>query len=376
MAKKSFYLLLIFTFFSCSTGKKALQKGDYFEAVTKAIVRLKHSPENKNALQVLQDGYPQTLDWSQEELDLALTSNTPFKWERAILIMEKINLLAENIRSTPAARKIIRNPKTYLSEMNMALENAAEERYNKGEEELKRGTRESGRSAYTHFQKANNFVKGYKQVDSKLTEAREMATAVIILDAVPVTVIKYQLTSDFFYSKVFEYIYANYGEKSLVAVYTPAQHKNSGLKYYDSYIKLDFFDFAIGNTHHSEKEETVENKVKIESKDTTKVEYATYKAKLKTFTDKASSQGSLSVRITETPGNRLIINDVIPGSFTWINEYAIFVGDKEALTKAQLELTRQKAAPLPSNQDMFIEFTKPIYNQLISKLNNYLNRFK
>jgi len=78
----SVIILVIFT--ACSTGKKALQNGDYFSAVTQAVERLKSSPENKDATQVLQDGYPMTLEWSQEEMDMILSSNNQFKWEQAI----------------------------------------------------------------------------------------------------------------------------------------------------------------------------------------------------------------------------------------------------------------------------------------------------
>ena len=52
---------------ACSTGKKALQKGDYFSAVIKAVDRLKSAPENKNAIKVLREGYPMTLEWTQED---------------------------------------------------------------------------------------------------------------------------------------------------------------------------------------------------------------------------------------------------------------------------------------------------------------------
>src|SRR5690606_8598894 len=100
---------------ACSSGKKALQKGYYFSAVSKAVQRLKSSPDNKNALKVLKEGYQLALDWSQEEMDLILSSNAVFKWENAINQMVQVNRLSEEIRSTPAARRIIPEPKTYSS---------------------------------------------------------------------------------------------------------------------------------------------------------------------------------------------------------------------------------------------------------------------
>lgn len=360
---------------SCSTGKKALQKGDYFSAVSKAVERLKSSPENKNATRVLKEGYELALEWSQEEIDLALTSGSAYKWERVIGLMQQVNMLSAEIRSTPAARKIISNPKTYTTEMTLASEKAAEERYNAGLTEFDRNTRESARMAYEHFYMANQFIAGYKNVVELMESAKKQATLKVILEVIPVHTQKYRLSSEFFYSQVFEYLNNRFGEQSFVNFYSPAQAENENIKVPDFIVNMEFFDFSIGNLTHSEKEEKVEKRVKVETKDTTKVEYKNYMAKLKTFSDKVESGGSLRVKIFETPSENLMLDDIIPGAFTWINKYAIFVGDQEALDKKQLELTKRKAMPLPPEQDLFIEFTKPIYNQVTNRLNRFFQRY-
>ena len=116
-------------------------------------------------------------------------------------------------------------------------------------------------------------------------------------------------------------------------------------------------------------------RVKIESKDTTRVQYKNYEAKIKTFSDEVYSGGMLEMNIFEDAGNKQILTDRIPGSFTWVNEYAIFVGDFEALDKNQQALVSRKAVPLPPKQDLFVEFTRPIYDQLTGKLNHFFRRF-
>ena len=45
------YSLIILT--SCSSGKKSLQKGDYFSAIITAVQRLNSAPDNKKAVSVL-----------------------------------------------------------------------------------------------------------------------------------------------------------------------------------------------------------------------------------------------------------------------------------------------------------------------------------
>lgn len=360
---------------SCSTGKKALQKGDYYSAIMKAVDRLKSSPDNKNATNVIRDGYPMMLDWTQEEMDQVLSTNSTDKWERAIGLMEQVNRLSSAIRSTPATRNIINNPKTYTSELTMAYEKAAEMRYNAGLEELKLNTKESARRAFDDFYATNRYVEGYKDVQELMQEAKEMATVNVILQTIPTPSIKYKLSSEFFYDQVFKYLNNHYGPNSFVQVYSPYQADKEGLDRPDFIVDMEFFDFSVGNLTHSEKEENLENKVKIETRDTTQVHYKTYKAKLKTFTDQVVSGGRLRVRVYEPSTDRLLVDDLVPGSFTWVNDYAMYVGDKEALNKQQLELTKRKVLPLPPEQDLFVEFTKPIYSQVTGKLNRFFSRY-
>ena len=55
---------------------------------------------------------------SLQELDIALTSNGEYKWGVAVDLMEKVNHLSGLIRRTPAARKIIPEPKSYSSKLS------------------------------------------------------------------------------------------------------------------------------------------------------------------------------------------------------------------------------------------------------------------
>jgi len=208
-----------------------------------------------------------------------------------------------------------------------------------------------------------------------MNTAKEKATIKVILDAIPVPSQRYQLSSEFFYNQVFEYLNNQFSPKSFVNFYSPFQAEKEGLKNPDFIVDMEFYDFSIGNLTRSEKEENLEKKVQIESRDTTRIQYKTYVAKLKTFTDQVVSGGTLRVRIIEPATDKLLSDELIPGSFTWVNQYAMYVGDLETLDKNQLELTRRKVLPLPPQQDLFIEFTKPIYDQLTQKLNRFFRRY-
>ncbi len=359
---------------SCSTGKKALQKGDYFSALSKAVDRLKSAPNNKNATKVLKEGYPTAINWISEELDHIQNINAQFKWESAINLMEQANHLSSEIRKTPAARNIIANPKSFTSELNSTYTKAANDRYNAGTEELDINTRESARIAYEHFKMADNFVTGYKNARNLMEISKEKATVKVVLETIPVSVSRFQLSSEFFYDQVFEYLNNQFNQHGFVNIFTPFQAEKEDL-IPDYIINLDFFDFSVGNLTHSEKEEIAEKRVKIDSRDTTKTQFKTYQAKLKLLSDQVVSGGSLRARIFEPATDKLLLDEIIPGTFTWVNQYAIFVGDEEALDNNQLRLTKRSVSPLPDQQDLFIEFTRPIYDQLTQRLSRFFSRF-
>ncbi|WP_319480532.1 hypothetical protein [uncultured Draconibacterium sp.] len=374
--KKPYLLLLLLplVLFSCSSGKKALQRGDYYQAISKAVERLKSNPTNDKALEVLEEGYPMAMEWSQEEIDLTLTSNEAFKWERAISIMKRVNGMSDQIRSTPAARKIFPNPKTYTSELNMAYEKAAEDRYQAGLHFIEQESRESARTAYSHFERADQWIPGYKDTQEKMAIAKELATVNVVVEAVTVRTKTYELSSEFFYNQVFEYVNNQFPSHGFVNFFSPKQAENFELNP-DFVVRMEFYDFSVGNLVRSEKEESLTKKVKIPLTDTTFVN-KTYHAKLKTYTDEVISGGRLNYRIVDFQNDKLLRDNLIPGSFTWVNQYAIFAGDEEALSDAQYALTQQKVVPLPPHQDLFIEFTRPIYEQLTNELNSFFRRYR
>ena len=374
--RKPYLLLLLIplVLFSCSSGKKALQRGDYYQAISKAVERLKSNPTNDKALEVLKDGYPMAVEWSQEEIDQTLTSNEAFKWERTISIMNRVNQMSEQIRSTPAARKIFPDPKSYGSELNMAHEKAAEDRYQAGLHFMEQESRESARTAYDHFERADQWISGYKDTHEKMAIAKELATVNVVIEAVTVRTKKYQLSSEFFYNQVFEYLNNKFPSYGFVNFFSPKQAENFELNP-DFVVRMEFYDFSVGNLVRNEKEESLAKRVRVPVTDSTFVT-KTYRAKLKTYTDEVISGGRLNYRIVDFQNDKLMRDNLIPGSFTWVNQYAIFAGDEEALSDEQYALTQQKAIPLPALQDLFIEFTRPIYKQLTDELYNYFRRYR
>jgi len=99
------------------------------------------------------------------------------------------------------------------------------------------------------------------------------------------------------------------------------------------------------------------------------------KGKIKIVTDQVGSGGLLELKTVEFQSQKIIFTDKIPGQFQWQNKYGVFVGDKEVLDNSHAQLIANKEVMPPAPQDMFVLFTKPIFDQLSSRLTNYFKQY-
>jgi len=382
MRKYLFILIgILWLMNACSTGEKALQSGNYYDAIMQATERLGNDPNNKKATKVVSEGYPMAIAFYQEEIDRILTGNDPFRWKQTLDIMEKVNRMSDQIRRIPAARQLVTQPKNYTSEMIEVKNRAAEEMYQAGLLELSENNREAAKQAYFHFQNTNELIRGYKDVARKLTESKDAATLKVVVEQIPVNG-KFEYSAQFFYERVFGMLNDKFRENDFVNFYSPEEAKKADLKFPDMVLQMGFWDFFIDRPQHFEEEheltKQIEEKYTVSAgKDSTvtKTRMVTKKGKIKIVTDRVASGGLLEIKTIDYQSNKVLFADKIPGQFQWENKYAIFVGDKQVLDNNQLQMVANKVAMPPAAQDMFVLFTKPIYDQLSHKLNKYFKQY-
>jgi len=92
--------------FSCTTGKKAFERGDYYSATLQAVNRLRGNPNSSKALQAVKESYPMSLTYFQGKIDYALNANSPFKYSEVVDYYEKMNRLSDEVSRCPAALNI------------------------------------------------------------------------------------------------------------------------------------------------------------------------------------------------------------------------------------------------------------------------------
>lgn len=379
------YLLFLISSFlllnSCSTGEKALQQGNYYDAILKAANRLSSDPDNRKATQVVRDGYPMAIAYYQEEIDQVLTSRDPFRWAKSLDIMQTVNRMSDEIRRIPAARKLVSNPKTYVSEMADVKNKAAEEFYVAGMDALGRKTRETARQALSFFINADAMVPGFKDTRQKMLESKDRATLKVVVEQIPVNG-KYEYSAQFFYDNVFQMLNQQFQEKDFVHFFSPEEAEKTKLKYPDMVLQMGFYDFFIDRPQHYEEEKDllreVEEKYQVKiTKDSTvtRTRMIQKKGRIKIVTDQVASGGLLELKAVDFQSQKIVFTDKIPGQFTWDNKYGVFVGDKDVLDNNLSNIVNNKVLMPPPAQDMFMLFTKPIFTQLTDKLTNYFRQY-
>jgi tetratricopeptide (TPR) repeat protein len=362
----------------CGSSKKLLQRGEYYTAVMESVRHLRTSPENTKQQDVLLQAYPLLLANSQRKINQAMELNASGKYSIAADEYLALNRIADAIYTCPKALQLIPQPAQYSRELNETLPKAAEEAYQLGESRLRLNTIQGAREAYLYFVKAGEYVNDYRDVSDKIAEALEMAIFKVIVQK-PLTSQRHQLSSDFFYNNLMAQI-SQTATKGFVRFYTEEEARQERLTRPDHYISLDFENFSVGNMRESKN--TVELTRDSVLVGTTTVNgrnqnvYGQVKAEFTTFRREVIAEGVLSAKIINASNNRIEQHQNFPGKFVWINEWANYKGDERALTDAQKRTTNTEPVMPPPQQDLFIEFTKPIFDQTVRFVNNYYSKYK
>lgn len=358
----------------CTTGKKALEKGNYDVSVFKAIDRLKSAPNNEEAKYVVQVAYGLALKEHLRKIDEAKISSAALKWEEILSRYQKINQLSDEVNSSPAALAVINDPKKYLKEVEDSKYNAAAARYNLGVSQLADKNNVSARNAYYNFEKAQYFYPNYKDVQRKLDEAYWAAVVKVVVQPVEVNSNYYKLSNQYFQDQINQFM-ANYQQNKFVIFYSEQQAVSQKIVP-NQVLRLSFDDFVVGQTYVKERVEKVKKDSVVigETRANGKV-YGTVTATLSIFEKTVSSSGLLDLTISDWQTGKIVKKRKLPGTFVWQDQWANYRGDERALTRQELALTKRREIMPPAPAALFVEFTKPIYAQLVDEVSSFYRNY-
>lgn len=358
----------------CTTGKNALQKGDYDASVAKAVSRLQNSPKNSEAMQVLKTAYDLALQDHLRKINEAKLSNDLFRWESVMYDYQKINQLADDINSCPACLVLVPNPSKYVKEVAESKLNAAAARYESGLSYLNTNNRLSAKKAYYEFEKTQNLQPNYKDVKNKMEDAYWAAVTRVVVQPIILNRGPYKLSADYFQQQIDQFI-SSYSRNKFVIFYGEDQATQQKIVP-DQVLSLNFDDFVVGQTYVKERVEKLKrDSVVIGETRERKPIYGTVRATLSIFEKNISSSGLLDMSIMDWQTKKIVRQQKFPGTYVWRDSWASYKGDDRTLDKHQLAMTRRKEILPPPPSALFLEFTKPIYSQLVDNISSFYNNY-
>ncbi|MEM8893188.1 MAG: hypothetical protein AAGC88_01340 [Bacteroidota bacterium] len=361
--------------FGCSTGKKALQKGDYDKAVIQAINRLKSNGGSKKARATLQDAYQYALGIHLDNVNRAKASSDPYKWEEVVNNYQSVNNLYEAIRRCPSCLEIVPTPAKYFKDLEYAQGQAAEARYAMGAIAMQQKmSREKAIEAHEHFKVVRNMDSQFKDVEQQLQEALYYATLKVVVEPIPRPMRAVDLRHEFFVNKINEYLHQT-AINEYVRFFTPEEAQNQNLEFVDQAIQMEFDQFTLGNVFQNNTErQIVRDSVVVAQKDGEDV-LGTVKATIRISEKSITGGGVLDFRVIDQNTRKILTQEKMPSEYVWTISWATFQGDERALNDEELAMTRRQELGVPSPHIMFEEFTAPLFDQVTGKIRNFYRRY-
>lgn len=416
----------------CASSTKYYQQGNYDAAIRLAVKKLRKKPTKEKEILVLEQAYERANKKDNDRLNFLKMEGNPSMWDevhsRFSSLKTRQNLVSEvlPLELLSTGRMIQFPTVNYDEEIINSKKNAAKYFYEHAMVLLAKGDRENAKKAYFEFKKVKSFYANYEDVDEKLKESKWLATLKVIAEPIPMHSATFSLSNEFFDNKINEFL-GTMPASEFVRFYTVGEAKAEGVDNPSHIIKIQFDDFVVGQLIIREKEfqvqkdnvvmgikdgnqiKTGNDKIKIchtapnktpvtqsiaatawtsHSKHgdylgpcsvtpTTSMEvmYGTAKATVNITTRTLISKGLLDFKIVDFQTNKVLTQEKFPGEFGWTNEFGRYNGDIRALSPSQVEAVNNKQLQPPPPQVLFTEFTKPIYNQLTSKINTFYRNY-
>jgi len=248
--RKSILFILCFSmvFNSFSNGKVIEKKYDYGQIFNQLICQLNVHPENQRTKKKIQETYFQAIEYYQREIDRFLTSKDSLKWTKTLDVMQQINGLSEEVLYNSAVSELICAPKIYNSEITVVRQKAVAELYNAGIRSLQTGTRKSAREAYSCFVKAYQLSPTFKDVATKIQEAKNKAVLNVVVEKVAAYAENKNLISTRFYETFLNKLQSDFLNNGFINIYSFTEAKQRKIDPVDWSVRISFIDFEIGES--------------------------------------------------------------------------------------------------------------------------------
>jgi hypothetical protein len=354
-----------FAFQACTSGKAALKKGDYYDATLESIKRLRESPNNKKATEVLTQAYPLTIDYIDNNIQNGIKSDDPRKWRNAVDGYNKINFINDQIKTSLGAMKIITNPQTRFKELADAKEKAAEEAYNEGVNEMMKNNRQDYKNAYYDFKDANGFKAGYKESIEMMTQAEFNATLRVAFEEINTSRYNYGTFQPTINS--LQRIFLSFKPIAQKDTVPPQQ-----------LLRIIFNSYVQNRPYVTTRSENVSRQIVVGQTKTadgkTQDQFQTVTASVTYYHKSVTANSTANITITDQSNNSVLQNITIEGPVNWDYDWATYSGDSRALS-GNAPSWVQRRETYPNDQDLFNQSIRNLQSNLGQQLKSFYSQY-
>lgn len=360
------YSLLIFIaifFVSCTSSQKMLDRGQYDRAIDKAAEKLQKKPGDSEELAVLKEAYELANMFDRERIEYLELEENDQNWIEISELYEQLNRRQNKIRRLPTR---VRNQFTFVNYDQAIVDSrsaAADVSYRRGIEYMEMGNKKNHRLSWVEFTRAAEIYPGYRDVDLKIDETRNLGlnhTLLIVENNSGVMVPDYfktelskialrDLNTRWLSFDTFENENITYDHLLVLniseIVFSPesverqiireTKEVQDGMKYeYDS----------DGNV----KKDSLGNDIRVPN-------FVNVSAEVTDVLQQKSAFVGGSLDIFELESDQLLQTENLSVEWVFENRYGTVSGDKRALSEESEKIIGGREMPFPSNEQLVMD---------------------
>lgn len=383
--KRIFTLLMVITVLTagCGSSKKQLERGNWDEAIEKAVAKLRKDRGDAKQASILEDAYRIANEQDNERIRYLKTEAKAANQDEIYLTYQRLagrQTLVRTVLPLRVGGNTIDYPYVdYMQPMADAKRSAADFYFSHARDLMKTGTKEACRQAYNEFMRAKQYAGDYPGIDSGISEARYLGISRVLLNLKNSTIFNFPdefkkdllslslntLNSDWVEYHItdpgkevsFDYLISINVRNIAVSPDQSAQH--------DSVVKKeveDGFTYLLDKNGNVSKD-SLGNDIKIKK-------YKTLQCALVETIQSKTCVINGDVEVVRLANDQVLKKDPLgaQSTFEWISSRAI--GDVNALNQEQLNRTKSKPAPFPSDMEMIMRCSENLKAAIRASVQN------
>lgn len=371
-------LILAILLSACGSSKNYLERSDEDKALQDAVKKLNKNATDNEAKAALPVLYSNILKAHQAKIKSYQTGTDLNRWDKIIGEYNDLQQAYNSIvNSTPAFK--LATPENFNTQLLESKQAAAEDYYSTAENYLNKDGRENAKKAYSYFKKADRYLPGFKDVQTKMNTAYENAIVDVLINPV-------QDNSYFFRSGWGSsgYDYSNeYFQRTLVRELAYANNNNNrnyAARFYTDWearnqnIQPDWIiDLRLRNmdlpqpanyTYRRNRSADIQVGSDTLGKPVYKKVYANLNITRMSFT----AYADMEVMIKDLSTSRIISNRNFREDYRWEEERASYSGDSRALDASDWQIINNNNFYAPRREDVLNELYRKIYPQVLNNI--------